>query len=362
MRIGLDYRPAMMATTGIGRYVAALSGELAGACDLRLFGVFRKGNRPEVRRAPAGAHLLAWPIPSRLFDLAGRAGLWPADRALGGCDLYHHTNYWLAEVGRGTRQVMTLHDLAHMRDPSCHTPRAVEALTAVVASAVRRCAAFLVPSEATARDCENYLGLSRDRIFVTPLGVEAGFASPSRCPSRRPSPGPSPYLLAVGTLEPRKNHLRLIEAYARLRTDVPLHLVGKRGWCCDDVIERARATPGVEWKGHLPEEGLRAELAGATALVYPSLLEGFGLPVLEAMAAGVPVITSDVEPLRSLGEGAALLVDPLDVDALADAMETMLEDGALRSELIERGLRRAADHTWAACADATRRAYEAVLA
>jgi len=358
MRVGLDYRPAMMATTGIGRYVSALSGELARACDLRLFGVFRKGNRPEVRRAPPGARLLAWPVPSRLFDLAGRTGLWPADRALGGCDIFHHTNYWLAAVGRRTPQVMTLHDLAHMRDPSCHTARAVEALSQVIESAVQRCAAFLVPSEATARDCEEYLGLSRDRIFVTPLGVEPGFSHPSR----HPSPGPTPYLLAVGTLEPRKNHLRLIEAYARLRTDVPLHLVGKRGWRCDDVVELARATPGVEWKGHLPEEQLRAELAGATAMVYPSLLEGFGLPVLEAMAAGVPVITSDVEPLRSIAEGAALLVDPHDVDAIAGAMQRMLDESATREELIGNGLRRAAEYTWAGCADATRRAYEAVLA
>ena len=102
MRIGLDFRPAMMATTGIGRYVGSLSAQLAGACDLRLYGVFRKGNRPSVRRAPPGARLLAWPIPSRLMDGLGRLRLLPADRALGGCDLFHHTNYCLAEVAIGT--------------------------------------------------------------------------------------------------------------------------------------------------------------------------------------------------------------------------------------------------------------------
>jgi len=354
MRIGLDYRPAMMATTGIGRYVGGLSGALAAECDLRLFGVFRKGNRPEVRRAPAGARLLAWPIPSRVFDSAGRVGLLTADRALGGCDLFHHTNFWLAEVSGRARQVITLHDLAFFRDPTCHTLQSGEALRRVVASAVRRCAAFLVPSESTARDCEEFLGLSRDRIFVTPLGVDPGFASPS--------PGPTPYLLAVGTLEPRKNHRRLIEAYARLGTDVPLHIVGKRGWHCADVIDLAETTPGVEWKGHLPEAAMRAELAGATALVYPSVLEGFGLPVLEAMAAGVPVVTSAVEPLRSLAGDAALLVDPLDVDSIAGGLERVLHDAALRARMVQSGLRRAAGYTWAGCAEATRRAYEAVLA
>jgi len=347
MRIGLDFRPAMMATTGIGRYVGALSEQLAPACDLRLFGVFRKGNVKSVRRAPAGARLLAWPVPSRLMDGLGRFRILPADRALGGCDLFHHTNYWLAEVGRRTPEVMTVHDLAFLKEPALYTTRAAAAMTRVVTRAAARCAAFLVPSEATARDCRELLGY--DRVFVTPLGVDA--AAPS------PPPGP-PYLLSLGTIEPRKNHLRLLRAFARSGFDLDLHLVGKRGWMCDDVLALAARTPRVVVRGHLPEDELERALSGATALVYPSLAEGFGLPVLEANAAGVPALTSDREPLAT---DAALCVDPLDEEAIACGMRRIVEDDALRAELVARGRVRAAAHSWARCADATRAAYEAVL-
>jgi alpha-1,3-rhamnosyl/mannosyltransferase len=343
----MDYRPAMVPRTGIGRYVAALSAALADRCDLRLYGIFRKGNRPAVRRAPAGSRLVAWPVPSRL------AGLLAADRVLGGCDLYHHTNYLLGRVSSATPQVMTLHDLAFLRDPSFHTPRAVRALKRVLKRALDRCAAFLVPSEATARDGEELLGLSRDRIFVTPLGVDDSFFSLGG-----ESQG---YLLAVGTLEPRKNHARLIRAFGRLGGSRELRIAGGRGWLCEEAIRAAEATPGVRLLGHLEDPALRAQLAGAAAVAYPSLLEGFGLPVLEAMAAGKPVLTSDRDPLRSVAGEAALLVDPEDEGALADGLERVLSDSDLRRRLAAAGPKRARRFTWTACAAATMRAYEAVL-
>ena len=158
--------------TGIGRYVAALSAELAGAeVDLRLYGVFLRGNRAARRRAPGGARLVAWPVPATLMDLLGTTGVLPADRLLGGCDVFHHTDYVLSEVQGGARQVMTLHDLAFLRSAHWHTPRARYGLTKLARRAAARCDGICVPSLATARDCEERLGLSRDRVFVTPLGV-----------------------------------------------------------------------------------------------------------------------------------------------------------------------------------------------
>jgi glycosyltransferase involved in cell wall biosynthesis len=348
LRVGMDFRPAMAPTTGIGRYVRGLAGALAEAgVDVRLYAVFLRGNRREKRGPPPGTKLVAWRFPARVMNALGRHGILPADRALGGCDLFHHTDYVLAEVTRGLPQVMTVHDLAFLKDPSFHLPAAARTLEAIVRRAAGRCAAFLVPSEATARDCRELLGV--ERIFVTPLGVDEDFfALPPGAPSR-------PYLLAVGTLEPRKNFARLIRAHARSGVDLDLLIAGRRGWLHGDVLEAARGSPRVRLLGHVPEPELRALLMGATAFLYPSLLEGFGLPVLEAMAAGRPVLTSDREPMRGVAGAAAVLVDPEDEDAIADGIRRVVEAPP------RGGPERARAYTWRACAEATRRAYEAVL-
>jgi len=338
----------MAPMTGIGRYVRGLSGALAGdGADVRLYAVYLRGNRPEKRRPPPGTKLVAWRFPARLMNALGRSGLLPADRVLGGCDLFHHTDYVLSEVSRKTPQVMTIHDLAFLRDPAFHTSFAARTLERIVRLGAERCSAILVPSEATAEDCRELLGV--DRVFVTPLGVDDEFfALAPEAPSR-------PYLLAVGTLEPRKNFARLIRAHARSGVDLDLLIAGGRGWLYAEVEEAARTAPRTRLLGHVPEPELKRLLAGATAFLYPSLLEGFGLPVLEAMAAGKPVLTSDREPLRSLAGGAAILVDPTDEDAIADGIRRLLSDPP------HGGAARARRYTWQACAAATRRAYDAVL-
>ena len=165
MRVGMDFRPAMAPMTGIGRYVRGLSGALAAdGADVRLYAVYLRGNRPEKRRPPPGTKLVAWRFPARVMNALGRCGILPADRALGGCDVFHHTDYVLTEVSRKTPQVMTVHDLAFLRDPSFHLPRAAAALEDVVRRAALRCAAILAPSEETARDCKELLGV--ERVFV----------------------------------------------------------------------------------------------------------------------------------------------------------------------------------------------------
>ncbi|MGH7163164.1 MAG: glycosyltransferase family 4 protein, partial [Planctomycetota bacterium] len=242
-------------------------------------------------------------------------------------------------------------------EPACHTPRAAHALASVARRAVRRCAACLVPSEATRRDAEELLRLPRDRVFVTPLGVGPEFFLRNGTPKSS-----RPYLLAVGTLEPRKNYPRLIRAFRRVaarRPGLELRIAGKRGWLCDDVVEACGGP--VRLVGHLGEEELREQLAGATAVLYPSLREGFGLPVLEALAAGAPVLTSDRSPLRELAGDAALLVDPESEEAIAAGIERLVEDESLRAALGARGPARARGYTWEACAAATLKAYEAVL-
>jgi len=337
----------MQATTGIGRYVHGLAGALAARCDLRLYGCYFSGNRPEARRG-APAPLTALKVPSRLIKLLARTGIYPIERLLGGFQVFHNTNFLMLPVR--TPQVMTLHDLAFFQE-GFHTARASEAMRQVVGDAVRRCGAFCVPSEATARDCEERLGLSRDRLFVTPLGVDESFFV---------APTGGEYVLGIGTLEPRKNQLRLVQAMAGI--DAELLLAGQRGWSCDDVVEAAEKAPNVRWLGHVPEARLRELVAGASVVAYPSLFEGFGLPVLEAMAAGKPVLTSDRDPMREVAGDAALLVDPCDVGAIADGLSRLLGDPALRARLAKAGPERARRFTWDACAEATMRAYHAVLA
>jgi len=371
MRIGMDFRPAMVPPTGIGRYVASLSGALAErSLDLRLYGVFLRGNvfrrrnGVSARRAPAGTRLTAWPVPSRVMDLLGAIGAFSADRAVGGCDLFHHTDYVLPEVGPRVTQVMTLHDLAFLRD-GWHTPRAAYLLRQVVARARRRCAGFLVPSAATARDCVERLGITEDRVFVTPLGVERRFFAAARA---EPEAGAPPYLLALGTIEPRKNHVRLMRAFESVAGDMPdleLHIAGPWGWRYEEVRAAHAASPvrdRIRFLGHVPDDDLARVIAGAAGVCYVSLFEGFGLPVLEAMAAGVPVVTSDVDPMREVAGEAAVLVDPLDVDAIVAGLSSLLFDDTLRRRLSELGPARARTFDWASCAAATLVAYEALAA
>ncbi|MHC4959793.1 MAG: glycosyltransferase family 4 protein [Planctomycetota bacterium] len=351
MRIGMDYRPAMGPTTGIGRYVRHLAGALAPQSDLSLYGCFRRGNRPDRRKAPAGAALVAWPVPSRVMGGLARAGILPTERLLLGCDVFHHTNYLLVALRADTPQVFTLHDLAFLKG-DYHPPPATEALKRVVERAAERCTVFCVPSEATADDCVALLGLDRERLFVTPLGVDARFSGLAAVP-----PAGRPYVLSVGTLEPRKNQMRLVQAMGGI--DADLVIAGARGWMCDALLEAIARFPNVAWEGGVSEERLLELYAGASAVAYPSLCEGFGLPVLEALAAGKPVLTSDVAPLAT---DAALCVDPEDDDALAEGLRRVLFDDALRERLARAGPDYARAFTWEACAEATRRAYRAAVA
>ncbi|MFQ5844983.1 MAG: glycosyltransferase family 4 protein, partial [Planctomycetota bacterium] len=168
--------------------------------------------------------------------------------------------------------------------------------------------------------------------------------------------------------EPRKNLVRVVHAFSRVaarRPDLDLVLAGRWGWRYDDVIEAVVSSPvrvRIHALGHVPEEDLLSLVGHARAVLYPSLLEGFGLPVLEGMAAGAPVLTSDREPLRSLAGDAALTVDPTDEEAIAAGIERLLEDEELRRRLVRRGPRRARGFSWARCAAATLEAYHRVVA
>jgi glycosyltransferase involved in cell wall biosynthesis len=233
--------------------------------------------------------------------------------------------------------------------------------------AARRADAVITPSECSRCDLMHYLGLASARVQVVPEGVDLRFrpiaAEACRAVLSRYAVR-APYLLYVGGINARKNIARLFEAYVRLSDQHPaltLVIGGKRQWQTgeiDTTLRRLDLMDHVHYTGYIDDRDLPALYSAAEVFVFPSLYEGFGLPVIEAMSCGTPVVTSNVSSLPAVAGGAALTVDPLDVDGLAHAIDRVLTDTALDMELRRHGLERAAQFTWEVAARSTLAIYE----
>jgi glycosyltransferase involved in cell wall biosynthesis len=284
-------------------------------------------------------------------------------RLLAALDLVHATSAAVPPAP-GRALVATVHDLGFHHHPETYPPagrRFHERATRIV---VAEAARVLVPSRATARDLAEVYGLEPDRVALTPLGVEL--------PPRDPAPARrllaelgvrGPFLLAVGTLEPRKNLRRLLGAFADSAEELPDHhlvVAGPVGW--GPALRPTHDLVRVKLAGPVDDATLHGLYAAADGLAYPSLYEGFGLPVLEAMAHGTPVLTSERSSLPEVAGEAALLVDPTDQAAIAAGLLRLVGDQALRARLAAAGPRRAARFTWPATAAATWAAYLEALA
>ncbi len=238
--------------------------------------------------------------------------------------------------------------------------------------AVRRAQHVLAISDCTKHDLIRRFPMPSERVTVTPLGVADEFRkTPSReliQEVRDRLALPDRYILYVGRLQPRKNIVRLIDAFAALRRDAPdigvnLVIAGGRGWMYDEIYERARRSPvanSIQFLGYVGEMDLPALVAGAEAFVLVSLWEGFGIPVVEAMASGTAVITSNTSSLPEVVGDAGITVDPYDENAIADALRTVLENDELRSRLEAKGRERSKQFTWERCAKMTFDALAAV--
>jgi glycosyltransferase involved in cell wall biosynthesis len=258
--------------------------------------------------------------------------------------------------------VVFVHDLAFKLRPGEVPWQQRLYMGAVLGRSLRSAAAVLVPSEATRRDllaCYPITGL-KSKVSVVPEGVSPE-VPPGPLPPRL-APG---FILAVGTIEPRKNYPRLIAAYRHLRREsVPL-LVGDRpgvpelviagrpGWAYGDTLEKIKSERGIRYLGHVDDATLSALYRSASILAFPSLYEGFGLPLLEAMARGLPAVVGNAGALPELADGAAIVVDPQDVLSIAGGIEQLLSDAPLREKLGAAGKRRAAEFTWERAASAT---------
>ncbi|MGY1619682.1 glycosyltransferase family 4 protein [Geodermatophilus sp. SYSU D00691] len=354
MDVILDGTPLLGPRTGVGQYVAHLYAALRDEPGVRprLYAfTVRRGGRPADVQPGDWLHRI---LPARALQRLWTAGRGPgAGLLLPRTDVLHATNF-VGPPARRVGRVVTVHDLTFLRYPEL-----VHARTAAIAGLIRRQAreadAVLTPSAAVAAEVVEDLGVPADRVRPTPLGVDGAWfdAVPPSAEWRRRHGLPDRYLLAVGTREPRKNLGMLLTAHRAAGAGgvLPLVLVGPPGWGEDVVDDR-----DVLLLPYQPAENLRALVAGAAALVFPTRYEGFGLPALEAMAAGTPVLASDLPVLREVLGDCGDHVDTTDPEALAEGLRRV---SAAPDDEAGRRVRqaRAAAFTWQRCAAATAEAY-----
>ena len=363
MRVGLDASAAAKARrTGVGHYVARLADALLAEPDVSLTMGVRLGRfrRRAHRHRPSGPGAerarAAW-FPS----------FWPG-LAFGGCDVVHGPDARV--VGGGRPQVVTLHDLFSLRSEAysddAFRAKKADRYADVAARAARVCC----PSESTARDATALLGVPPERIVVTPLGVDPWFsprAETDRAPVLARLGVRPPYVLFVGLAQPRKNLETIATTFGRLAArlaDLSLVIAGADGYPegrLDALLKETGAVERVRRTGYVSEAELPALYSGAALLLFPSRDEGFGLPVLEAMACGCPVVASDRGALPEVVGDGGLCFPPDALDAIEEAAARLLEDPNAREDQVARGRLRAAQFSWARTARATLQAYRAAM-
>ncbi len=270
----------------------------------------------------------------------------------------------------GRPSVVTIHDLAFLEYPDQYPAMQRRYLTAMTRASTRRADRVITVSQFTGQDVAERLDVDPDRITAVPNGVDASFTprqgSDELHRFRWKNSLPDDFLLFVGTLQPRKNLIGLLRAYARLEPDlrVPLYIVGGEGWmyaAIFDEVKRLDIERSVVFAGYAASETLPLWYSAATACIYPSYYEGFGLPVLEAMACGVPVVTSNRSSLPEVAGDAAILVDPDDPDDIAQGISTVLASPERRQWMQAAGTSQAANYTWQRTARETVAIYRDVL-
>ncbi len=349
MRIGFDISKALMPHDGIGRYTLELLRalvKLGGDDELWLYDLFQDGARP-VGEAALREALGSWPGNLRLRP--GPPGRDPLDVL--------HSITWVHPAIADAPVLFTCHDLTFLTHPACHTLANKIHCTTGILRAHLLGAEFLAVSQATAGELGAHLGVAGERIHVVHSAAASRFRrlageAARRRVAERFDVG-EPYVLAVGTLEPRKNLRRLLDAYARLpgslRESHPLLIAGGKGWGSDtvgEVIAGRSELATAHLLGQVSDEDLVALYNAAAVFAFPSLAEGFGLPVVEAMACGAPVLTSDRSATAEVAAGAARLVDPEDPAAIEAGLRGLLEDPRERDRLRRLGAERAATFSW----------------
>jgi alpha-1,3-rhamnosyl/mannosyltransferase len=377
MRIAFNATSLIGPLTGIGQHAYQLALHLAALPETQLHLFYGDAFERDVRPRGSAAATTLRRATRRAVPFAYDIARWKRQRAFdrgareSHFDVYHEPNF-LAYDFDGPL-VLTVHDLSWIRFPETHPRERVRAMHKYFEPSLRRANVVLTVSAFVKQEVVEVFGIDPARIEVTLNGLDAAFRPMREDETRgvlaRHGLAHGRYLLSVGTLEPRKNIVRTVRAYgtlpATLRARFPLVIAGVKGWHTtgiESTLSPLVASGEVKVLGYLEREDLAAITAGAAAMAYPSIYEGFGLPPLESMGCGVPAIASNVSSLPEVVGDTGLLVDPFDVDSIAAGMRRMLEDDALRDSLRAPALERSRQFTWDACAERTFAAYRDAVA
>lgn len=363
VRIGIDYTSAARQRAGIGRYTRELVRALLSLESAHQYTIFAAAGglkdddwKRGVQRQ--GAHVHPLPLSDDWL-----ARLWhrlrlpiPVEVVTGPLDVFYSPDFTLPPTMRVTKTLLTVHDLSFVHHPDAFVPSLRHYLERIVPRSIHQADRVLTDSAHTRSDLITLFDVSPEDVTVIYPGVDSRF-QPEPEPGERErlreryGIADEPYILTVGTLQPRKNYVRLIEGFVQFQQDAntraQLLIAGGRGWLYDEIVAEASRHDSVRLLGFVEDEDLPALYRGSTVFALTSLYEGFGLPVLEAMACGVPVVCSNTSSLPEVAGKGALLVNPLNPDELTEALARVLADEGLRDRMVGRGLAQATNFTWA---------------
>jgi glycosyltransferase involved in cell wall biosynthesis len=372
VRVGIDATALPPQPVGAGNYIIQLIRALVTADFDHQFVIYTQKHGPDLINLPRDGEV-EWQVVDDMSP--GVRLIWEQTRFPGligrtRIDLLHSLHY-TKPLRLPCASVVTFHDMTFFLYPHLHTRARRWFFPQMMRLSAKQADAIISVSESTRRDAIRLLGIDPEKVSTTQLGVDAVFRVINDLQAKEEIVSkydlPEKFILYLGTIEPRKNLSLLIRAYRLLvdsGTRLKLILVGKYGWMYEEVcklVSELNLEEMVRFTGYIPQEQLPLVYNLASLFVYPTIYEGFGLPVLEAMACGVPVITSDIASLPEIVGEAGILVPTGDLDALFDAMKLVTHDKELREKLTNQGLLRARDFSWERTAQLTQQVYQKVL-
>jgi glycosyltransferase involved in cell wall biosynthesis len=356
MKIGIDIRVLAGRRTGIGRLVKEMITALSRTDKENLYTLFfntMKGQIPSDLPVQENFKLVSVQLPNRLLNLSWAYTPYPkVERFTGPLDVFHGSSFQMPPT-RGAASVLSIHDLVFLIYPEMAIPSSVRHFGPRIREYARRADIITTISNATATDIIKYLDVSPEKVRNVYPGAtllkKATAEEIIRVRSKHRISGN--YILFVGCIEPRKNLARLLEAFdlSNLSTDFELVLTGPKGWHTKEIFEKWQKLKNperVRWIDYVGDNDLAPLYSGASFLAFPSILEGFGLPILEAMSVGCPVLTSNISAMPEVAGDAAVYVDPFDIDSIAQGMIKLADDLQLRKKMSELGYLRTGKFTW----------------